>query len=294
MPIKTGDIKLVAQTEDVLGEVPLWHPKRKVLTWIDVLKPAFHAYDPATGTTESWTPPEKLGSYAITDSQEVLISGRNGMALWSPTDGALHRLSHPESDRPDNILNDGRTDPRGRFLVASMDKMLSGAKGRLWQVSGAKGTQLVQDKDIFLPNSICWSPDGATFYLGDSHTNLIFAHDYDVDTGAISNRRLFADTKGLPGDVDGSSVDAEGYLWNARYDGGCLIRFTPDGRVDQTLELGVTKPTHVTFGGPDLKTMYVTTARFRLPAEKLASEPFSGGLLAMDSDVAGLPEALYS
>lgn len=292
MPVKVGEIRLVAQTEDVLGEVPLWHPDGSGLSWIDVLKPAFHRFDPATGRTQSWTPPEKLGSYALCENGGVLISGRNGMATWDPASGAFERLSHPEADRPDNILNDGRTDPRGRFLVASMDKMLSGPKGRLWQVK-AGGAELVQDEDIYLPNSICWSPDGRTFYLGDSHTNLIFAYDYDLDTGRTSNRRIFADTSGMPGDVDGSSVDAEGYLWNARYDGGCLIRFSPDGKVDQVLDLPVTKPTHVTFGGSDLKTAFVTTARFRLPEDKLAAEPFSGGLLAMDVDVVGLPEPLY-
>jgi sugar lactone lactonase YvrE len=293
MPVRTGEARLVAQTEDVLGEVPLWHPTKAILTWIDVLKPAFHSYDPATGRTQSWIPPEKLGSYALTASEDILISARSGMALWKPGGDSVQRLSHPEADRPDNILNDGRTDSRGRFLVGSMDKMLSGPNGRLWQISAERGTQLIQDSDIYLPNSICWSPDSSTFYLGDSHTNRIFAYDYNLETGQVSNRRLFAETKDLPGDVDGSSVDAEGYLWNARYDGGCLIRFSPDGKVDQIVELGVLKPTHVTFGGPNLKTMYVTTARFRLPADRLAAAPASGGVLAMEVDVAGLPEPLY-
>jgi sugar lactone lactonase YvrE len=223
----------------------------------------------------------------------LLIGGRGGIALWNPDDGSFERLSTPEADRPDNILNDGRTDPRGRFLIASMDKMLSGSKGRMWQVSTEAGTRLVQDENIWLPNSICWSPSGDTFYLGDSETNLIFAHDYDVSIGAISNRRLFADTTGMPGGCDGSSVDAEGYLWNARFDGGCLIRFAPDGSVDQTLQVPVSKPTHVTFGDQDLKTMYVTTARFRMKPEQLAAEPMAGGLLALESSVAGLPENYY-
>jgi sugar lactone lactonase YvrE len=275
MPVKFGDNRLVAQTND------------------DVLKPAFHRLDAATGAVTTWTPPQKLGSYALCRDGRILISGRSGMALWTPATGALEQLSHPEADRPDNILNDGRTDPRGRFLVASMDKMLSGPRGRLWRISREKGTELVQQEDIFLPNALCWSPDDSTFYFGDSHTNLIFAHDYDVATGELSNRRLFADTRELPGDVDGASVDAEGFLWNARYDGGCLVRFSPDGRVDQIIHMGVTKPTHVTFGGPDLRTAYITTARFRLPPEKLAAEPMAGGLLAMKVDVAGLPEPFY-
>ena len=142
MPVKFGEIRLAAQTSDVLGEVPLWNVAESVLTWIDVLKPAFHRLDMRMGDVASRTPPEKLGSYSLCRDGRVLISGRNGLALWSPESGALERLSHPEADRPDNILNDGRTDPRGRFLVASMDKMLSGPRGRLWRVSAAGGTEM--------------------------------------------------------------------------------------------------------------------------------------------------------
>ena len=290
MPASVGNLRQIAHTEDIIGEVPLWDAHRRTISWIDILKPAFHRYDPATGKVTSFTPPEKLGAYALTNSERLLTGGRGGIALWDPSTQVLERLSTPEDDRPDNILNDGRTDPRGRFLIASMDKMLAGPKGRLWQVEQGKGTRLLQDEDIMLPNALCWSPDGTTFYMGDSKTNLIYAYDYDPGTGDISNRRVFADTSGLPGDVDGASIDAQGFLWNARFGGGCLIRFTPDGSVDQTVDMPVSQPTHITFGGTDLKTMYITTARFRLKPEQLEAEPMAGALLAMDCDVAGLPE----
>lgn len=290
MPAKLADLRQIIQTEDVIGEVPLWDPARQTISWIDILKPAFHRFDPGTAQVTSFTPPEKLGAYALTDGEALLTGGRGGIALWNPATEEFERLATPEADRPDNILNDGRTDPAGRFLIASMDKMLSGPKGRLWQVERGKGARLLQEEDITLPNALCWSPDGATFYLGDSKTNLIHAYDYDVETGDVSNRRLFADTSGLPGDVDGASVDADGFVWNARFGGGCLIRFAPDGSVDQTVDMPVSQPTHVAFGGDDLKTLYVTTARFRLKPKQLESEPMAGALLAMDCDVAGLPE----
>jgi L-arabinonolactonase len=292
MSVRLSELRLVVQTEDVIGEVPLWDAASARLSWIDIFKPALHVLDPATGGLESHTPPEKLGSYGLAGDGRYITAGRGGIAMWEPATGAFDRLSTPEADRPDNILNDGRVDLDGRFVVGSMDKMLAGPNGRLWQVE--KGaTRLLQDEDVMLPNSICWSPDGATFYFGDSRSNLIFAYDYDRSSGDISNRRVFADTSAMPGECDGSSVDAEGYLWNARFGGGCILRFAPDGSLDRKIDLPVTRIAHLAFGGPDLKTIYVTTARFRMKPEEIAAEPWAGGLLAMDSDVPGLPEAVY-
>lgn len=292
MSVHLSEPRLVLQTEDVIGEVPLWDAASARLSWIDIFKPALHLYDPAEDRLESFTPPEKLGSYGLAGKGRYIVAGRGGIATWEPSTGRFDRLSTPEADRPDNILNDGRVDPSGRFVVGSMDKNLAGPNGRLWQVDRDE-TRLLQGEDVTLPNSVCWSPDGATFYLGDSRSNLIFAYDYDQRTGDISNRRLFADTSALPGECDGSSVDCEGYLWNARFGGGCILRFAPDGSLDQTIGLPVKRIAHLAFGGPDLKTIYVTTGRFRMKPEELAAEPWAGGLLAIDSDMAGLPEASY-
>lgn len=292
MPIQLSQPRLIVQTEDVIGEVPLWDAAAGRLVWIDIFKPALHSYDPAADRLESHTPPEKLGSYGLAGNGRYIVAGRGGIAMWHPASGGFDRLSTPEADRPDNILNDGRVDPNGRFVVGSMDKMLAGPNGRLWQVDRGE-TRLLQDKDVMLPNSICWNPDGATFYFGDSRSNLIYAYDYDRSSGAISNRRVFADTAAWPGEVDGSSVDAEGYLWNARFGGGAILRFAPDGSFDRKIDLPVRRIAHLAFGGPDLKTIYVTTARFRMKPEELEAEPWAGGLLAIDSDVAGLPEPLY-
>jgi len=291
MPVRLGTVHLLAQTHDVLGEVPLWSSQHEALTWIDLLKPALHRY--AGGATTSWTPPEKPGSYALCRDDRMLIAGRGGIALWHPETGQFERIATPEADRPGNIFNDGRCDPRGRFLVASMDKMLSGPTGRMWRIDPDRRAVLLQDQEIWLPNAVCFSPDGRTLYFGDSHSKVIFAYDYDLDSGTPGNRRVFADTSDVPGVPDGASVDAEGFVWNARFDAGRLMRFAPNGTVDQIVELPVSRPTHVTFGGPGLRTLYITTARFRLPPESLQAQPMAGGLLCMETDVAGLPEPCF-
>lgn len=285
-------ISCAARTEDVLGEVPLWHPAERALYWIDLFKPAIHRLDPASGAVGSWTPPMKLGSLAFCRDGRLLLAGRDGLAKFDTATGGMELLGHPDADRPENILNDGRADAVGRFWVGSMNKMLSGPTGRLFRVLPDR-TWTVAAEDIWVPNSIAWSPDGRRMFFADSHRKLIWAWDFDMGSGTLGERRLFADTSDMPGVPDGSAVDVEGFLWNARFDGGCVVRYDPDGRVERTIDLPVSRPSACAFGGADLKTLYVTTARFRLPPDRLAAEPLAGGLLAIEAGVAGLPEPCF-
>ena len=285
------DVACVAHTDDVLGEVPRWHALENALYWIDALKPAIHRLDPARGEVESWAPPEKLGSFAPSAGGGLIIAGRNGFALYDPHGSSFERIADPEDKAAENILNDGRCDSRGRFWAGSMTKTMRRASGRLYRV--ARGHVDALDDGIWVSNGVAWSPDDKTMYFADSHVHTIFAYDYDIATGAIGRRRGFADTRDRPGVPDGASADADGFLWVAMFDGACLARFAPDGRLDRTVPVPVSRPTACAFGGPDLRTMYVTTARFRLAPEKLAVEPYAGGLLALDVGVQGLPEPLY-
>jgi sugar lactone lactonase YvrE len=286
------DVTCVANTQDVLGEVPRWHQTEQALYWIDALKPAIHRLDPATGRVESWTPPEKLGSFAPSVGGGLIIAGRNGFALYDPRDGRFERIADPEDKAAENILNDGRCDGRGRFWAGSMTKTMARASGSLYRVD--KGRTDALDDNIWVANGVAWSPDGATLYFADSYVHTIFAYDYDLAAGAIGKRRVFVDASRHAGVPDGASVDAEGFLWSAMFDGSCLARFAPDGRLDRTVPVPVSRPTACAFGGGDLRTMYVTTARFRLPPDKLASETHAGGLLALDVGATGLPEPMYA
>ncbi len=286
-------VRAVARTQDVLGEVPLWHPVEQALYWIDLFKPAVHRLDPATDTVRSWTPPMKLGSIALRTAGGLLLAGREGLLLTDADLAVTGSLGHPDADRPENILNDGRVDAAGRFFVGSMNRMLERASGRLFRVE-ADGRASVLADGIFIPNALAWSPDGRTLYFADSHEKTLYAYPFDPATGGIGERRVFADTRDEPGVPDGSAVDADGFLWNARFDGGAVLRYDPEGRLERRIELPVTRPTACTFGGPGLSTLFVTTARFRLPPERLAQEPEAGSLLAVETDVTGLSEPLFA
>lgn len=146
------------------------------------------------------------------------------------------------------------------------------------------------DDGVWIPNGLAWSPDDRPLYLADSHRKLIFAYAFDSEAGEIRDRRVFVDTGAYVGVPDGAAVDAEGFLWSAQWDGHCVIRYAPDGRINRIVELPVTRPAACAFGGPGLETLFVTTARFRLPGEVLAAEPLAGGVLALEVGARGLPE----
>ncbi len=285
------EIACVAHTMDVLGEVPRWHPIERALYWIDAFKPAIHRLDPESGKLESWTPPERLGSFAPRAGGGLLIAGRGGLAQYDPASGTLDRIIDPENGGAVNILNDGRCDRHGRFWVGSMTKTMERASGRLYRLE--RGHLDAVDDGIWVANGVCWSPDDRRMYFADSHVKTIFVYDFDLAAGTIGPRRIFATMDNRPGVPDGSSVDAEGFIWNAVFDGGCVVRYAPNGRISRTVQLPVSRPTACAFGGADLATLYVTTARFRLAPDKLAAEADAGGLLALHVGAKGLPEPLY-
>lgn len=284
-------IVCAAHTEDVLGEVPIWSARERALYWIDAFRPALRRFVPATGAVTSWTPPVKLGSFALRAAGGVLLATRAGLGLFEPEAGNFALVHNPEADRPTNWLNDGCCDRRGRFWVGSMDKMIEAPRARLHRFDADRSCHTMAD-GMWLTNTVAFSPDDRAMYVGDSHVKTIFRYDFDLAAGTIAHRRPFATVeRGIP---DGSCVDADGCLWNAQFDAGQIVRYTPDGRVDRTIALPVTRPTACAFGGDDLATLYVTTARFRLSDAERAAQPQAGGLLALEVGTRGLPAALYA
>src|SRR5579863_3051341 len=181
-------IACVAQTGDVVGEVPVWSVAEEALYWIDVFKPAIHRWRAADGAVTSWTPPQKPGALALTEGGRLLVAGRSGLALYAPETGAFDVLARPEADRPGNMLNEGRCDRSGRFWVGSMDRRLEQASGRLHRLD-PDGSCHVMDDGFWIPNGLAWSPDDRVLYFADSRKKLIYAYDFDVAAGAISGRR---------------------------------------------------------------------------------------------------------
>ena len=173
------------------------------------------------------------------------------------------------------------------------EKKMTADTGRIYRID-PDGTCTVADPDhaYGISNTMAWRDDG-TFLFADTLADTIYSYDYDAASGAIANRSVYAALPGR-GYPDGSTLDAEGYLWNARFGGSCLIRFAPDGSIDRVVDLPITNPTSCTFGGDDLRTLFVTSARFTLSDQALADNPREGALLALDVGVAGLPEPLFA
>lgn len=291
--MRPPDISVAADSGDVLGESPSWLARERCLYWIDLRAPALRRLDPASGAVESWAMPDLIGAVVGRRGGGVVVAVRHGLYGFDPETAELTPLASVESGPPENRLNDAKCDPAGRIFCGSMWDFGLRTTGGLYSVDAAGAVTQLR-AGVTVANAIAFAPDGRTLYFTDTRLGAIEQADYDPATGEVGPWRLFAAADVAPGRPDGATVDADGYLWNARYQGGCLARFAPDGRLDRLVELPVSQPTSCAFGGPDLRTLYVTTARQKLSAEALAAEPLAGALLALDVGVAGLVEPLFA
>ncbi len=280
----------VGYRTDILGESPIWDERAQALYWVDVRRPAIQRLDHASGRVDSWSMPDLVGSIAFAENGLLLVALPDRIALFDPTTGKLDTVATPHARIPDHRFNDGRCDRQGRFWVGTMNNITRAPEGVLYRLDREHGALVTAKTGICIPNSLAWSPDGRTMYFADLLRYAIFAYDFDPVSGEISNERIFAETR-APGFPDGSTVDADGYLWNAEFNSGRVVRYAPDGRIDRLVELPAERPTCCAFGGPNLDVLYVTTASQWMTESELTAQPMAGALLAIDTDVRGLPEA---
>ena len=286
-------VRTVGEARTTVGENPLFDARTNRLYWIDVREtPAIHAIDLATNTERRWPLNEDIGSIALTHGTQLVAGLRSGFATFDPHTGALAPIVDPEADLPGNRLNDGKCDPSGRFWCASMNPESGIAEGSLY-VLEPDGSHRRVHGGYFTPNGIAWSLDGSTMYIADTRRGAIFSFPFDTAGATLGERRQFADLGAMPGGPDGATVDAQGGLWSAQFDGACLIRYTPDGRMDRVVRLPVSKPTSCAFGGPDHSRLYVTTASRGLDSGARAAQPLAGRLLVVDVGVRGLPPVRF-
>jgi L-arabinonolactonase len=285
------DVRCVADARAELGEVPIWSTAEAAVYWVDIRAPSLHRFDSSSGTDVSWPMPEAIGAVAFDARGGLLVALASGLYRFAPETGTLTPEAPIEADIPTSRLNDGRCDRQGRFWVGSMDRSTPHTRGALYRYD-PDGTLTRLFGEVAVPNGIAFSPDGARLYFWDTPTRALRAFDLDPRTGAIHNERVFAMAE-PPGNPDGAVTDAEGGLWVTHFGGWRLTRYTPDGRIDRTVELPVEQPTACCFGGPDLRTLYVTSARVRLSDAALQRGPLAGGLVAFDTDIPGLPEPVF-
>jgi sugar lactone lactonase YvrE len=274
-----------------LGEGPHWDPDAQVLWFVDIIGQAVHRYNPTTRDDVCFVVDDFVSTVVPRARGGLVITRGRGFYRYDWATQELHRIAEVEPDRPNNRFNDGKCDARGRFWAGTLDRDEREPKGALYCLEVDGTIRKVLD-GITVSNGIGFSPDQRTFYYIDSPTHRVVAFDYDLDHGTLSNRReLLIIDDGVP---DGMTVDAEGMLWIGHWDGGCISRWDPKGGTCLArYRLPVDRVTSVAFGGPDLSTLFITTARHGLTPAALKSQPLAGQLFAFEAPVAGLPAAPY-
>lgn len=285
----SSGVEVAVKAEALLGEGPLWSAADQRLYWVDILQPALHASDPATGADAVLPLAEMVSALAPRRRGGFIAAARSGLRVLDPGAGLGETLAVPEADRPGNRVNDGKCDRQGRFWVGTLALDATPDAGALYRI-GANGAATAVVSGLHVANGLGFSPDGRRFYLADSARRRIDAFDVEPESGALSNRRVFAQWAEGQGTPNGLTVDAEGCVWVAIWDGWCVQRYDPAGAVRQRVHLPVPRPTSCAFGGPNLDTLFVTSARVRLSADQLREAPLSGSVFAVVAGVAGLPE----
>jgi sugar lactone lactonase YvrE len=278
----------VARAGAIVGEGPVWDARRGLLHWVDVAAPAFHTFDPVSGKTATTPAPRLVSAVLPAAGGRLVAVTQNGLEALDASTGALTPIHDPEAHLPANRFNDAKTDRRGRVWAGSMSLDASMPSGSLYCFDSVTSARAV-DGGFQVSNGLGWSPDDRTFYFTDSALGTVFAYDFDLAAGSVANRRPFLQFKPAEGRPDGLAVDAEGFVWVALWDGWRVARHAPDGTLDREIDMPVPRPSSCAFGGPDLRTLYITSGSIRLPAQVLADAPLSGGLFSIAAGVAGQP-----
>jgi len=277
--------ELIADYGCVIGEGPLWHPFEKRLYWVDIGKGRMFRFDPASGRHEPFYEGEVVGGFTIqSDGSLLLFMEKGAVKIWR--NGEMTAVIEEIADEADSRFNDVIADPAGRVFCGTMST--DNRPGRLYRLDIDGTLKLVLD-GIGCSNGMGFTPDLRRMYYTDSLKYEIYLFDYDQDTGSITGQRVFFKNPPEEGLPDGMTVDAEGYIWSARWDGSCLVRLAPDGTEDRRIPFPAKKVSSVTFGGEDYKDIYVTTAG---GDRKEENGPGAGALFRIDLGIKGVPEFL--
>jgi sugar lactone lactonase YvrE len=294
--VGVSQVRLAVASAALLGESPVWHPRENALYYADIPGHKLQRFDPASGDLRHWEFDTDVASFAPRLDGGLLLAMRDGLWRFDPASGERQRAAEPPYDPATERFNDGKCDPQGRFWVGTIYEPRTPALASLSCFSNGQLTKRVVGLTVV--NGLAWSPNGRTMYWSDTTTHTIFAADFDAANGTPSHQRVFArfpvkqagqSLDNYGGRPDGAAMDAEGCYWIAMFEGQRLLRLSPEGEVVREVELPVRCPTMPCFGGPGLRTLYVTTARQNRPAAELLAQPWAGCVLALDVDVPGLP-----
>ncbi|MCC7696855.1 SMP-30/gluconolactonase/LRE family protein [Janthinobacterium sp. EB271-G4-7A] len=294
--------ELVLDARAQLGECPLWSVAEQCLYWIDIAGRRLHRYDPATSLDRVWWVPCEPGCIALAEKGGLVAALRDGFYRFYPQEGLLDKLTDAPYDSRDMRFNDGHCDSAGRFWAGAMYEPRTAELAAMFCLErGATrlGWGPQQDLGVKVSNGLAFAADGQSLFQSDTPNHVIYRFAFDAASGQVGERKVFArlPAKGedavYGGRPDGAALDAEGCYWSAQYEGGRVLRFSPQGEIIGIVRVPVTRPTMIAFGGADLRTLYITSAREGASDDELARQPQAGGLFAVRLDVAGRPEPLY-
>jgi sugar lactone lactonase YvrE len=276
---------------NTLGEGVLWDDQSGRVLWTDIQERRLYRYEPKKRELDQFELPERLGSFGFVQGSERLVCAfESGFAFYQPESGELEWIERPTHAATNVRFNDGRVDRRGRFWAGSMVEGSGEPHGKLYSLD--RGRLQIHLTGIAICNSVCFSPDERHTYFADTPHRTIWRFDSHADSGALSNRTVFAQTPrgAYP---DGSNVDQEGRVWNAHWGGGRVVCYATDGAESGSIDLPITQPSCVAFGGEDFHWLFVTTARQDLKPEELARQPHAGDLFVYEVEAQGLAEPRY-
>jgi sugar lactone lactonase YvrE len=279
-------VELALDVRAELGEGPVWDAHAACLYFVDILKGQVHRFDPVTRAARAFDVGQPVGAIGLTEAGDLVLAVRDGFARFDPARRRVSMIAEVEADRPDLRMNDGACDRAGRFWAGTMaldERLCAGALYRL-DAGGRVETML---RAITISNGIDWTLDDRRMYYVDSPTQSVDIFDFDVASGAITNRRPFVWIPPADGVPDGLTVDADGGVWVSLWSGSAVHRYTPDGTLDRVVRLPVTHPTSCAFGGAELRDLYITTASIALDARARERQPHAGGLFRCRPGPAG-------
>lgn len=280
--------ELAFECESELGEGPIWDDRTGELIWLDVTQGKIRFYSPTEKSQKEFKLDRPIGSLALTQGNHLWLALRDGFAHYSRDSQSISSFVKVVLT-PDIRFNDGAVDAQGRFLAGTMGYVPQPNTGTLYSFTSEFGYKVLLP-EVGVSNGICWSKDSSHMFYIDSLTRNIQIFDYDLKKGNLSNPQTFVTFKEEDGIPDGLTIDQEGSLWVAMWEGSQVLKIDKEGLITESIELPVTKVTSVTFGGSDLKDLYITTASFELSPRELSNQPLAGSLFKVRTEVPGFVE----
>ncbi|HET8913124.1 MAG TPA: SMP-30/gluconolactonase/LRE family protein [Ktedonobacteraceae bacterium] len=284
------EVEHVLASQNTLGEGACWNPDEQRIYWVDIYENKINRLDPASGNVETFDVGTQVGVLRFRASGGLVMGTKKGLAFWDEQQG-LQVIVNPEPDKPYNRFNDGAIDGKGRFWANTMcdpTEKSSKPEGSLYRLDPDLSLH-VMDTNLWLPNGIGWSPDQKTMYMANSTEHVIYAYDFDLESGTVSNRRDFIHTPENEGVPDGLTIDSDGYLWSARWSQGKISCFDPRGKLNHEIYVPSPNTSSTSFGGKFLNELYITSAHKELSDEQKAQYPQAGDLFRIKTASKGQP-----